>query len=471
MNKKLRMVNLFFLIGMILFFAVDICASTAEGSTVRSDNQDESIRQETISATANLSSMSRGESNTVIYFLLPCAVCIICSLLYNNYLNIRRNEELRRANEAKAEFLSRMSHEIRTPLSAIIGLNNITAENIDNPECVQEYVEKVGISAKYLLDLLNDILDMSEINKGRMELAQEIFDLNELVEVIEAIYNPIAKNTDVQLQIDVKEDAKVAILGDELRMKQVIINLVSNGIKYNKPGGKIWLTVEKSEHIEEKRARFRITVEDNGIGISQENMEKIFDLFEREKSSDINMINGTGLGLTISAEILKRMDSRLNVESTPDKGSKFWFDIVLEVSDMIAKKEEPEMKKYDFINKNFLIVEDNQINATILEYILKAQGAKVDWACDGKVGCEMFEQSSDGYYSAILMDIRMPVMDGYEATTTIREMKREDAKNIQILAVSANAYQEDVRKCMETGMNGHCAKPVNREQLLGQLSS
>ena len=379
------------------------------------------------------------------------------------------------ANTAKTDFLSRMSHEIRTPIGVIIGLNEKAEENIQDREIVRDCIKKIKISSKHLLELINDILDMTKISAGKMNLSMQPMKISQMVQVVTTVYQELAKANQLSFAVEVDERIHQVVIGDELRLKQVLINLISNSIKYNVPQGSIDFKVTKIADLSEKEVLIRFLVHDTGIGIAKENLISIFNPFEREQNSIKRMITGTGLGLTISNQIVQLMGSQLMVESKVGKGSTFWFDVKFEVKEEldtgVLQDQELEQIVPDYQGKHFLIVEDNPLNADIISYILDSTQASVDFAENGRQACELFEQSPEGYYDVIFMDIMMPVMNGYEATKYIRQCHREDAKKMIIIALSANAFKDDQEQSLAVGMDAHCVKPIDKRALFAVLNS
>lgn len=407
----------------------------------------------------------------VAVFLTVCLGCVVLLILYS--ANQKQNILLQKSNESKTNFLSMMSHEIRTPLSAIIGINKLIGKTTQE-ESIRKYSEKIQVSSDHLLQLINDILDMNKINEGKMELYPAPFSFGEILHTLKVVYAEAAAEKGMEFKLKIYDCEQDWYLGDALRIKQVLINLISNAMKYNRENGEIRLSVRKILQDSES-ASLKIGVSDTGIGIAQENLNKIFDAFEREKRIDVNEITGSGLGLSISSELVKMMGSRLKVESELGQGSHFYFTLRLPFT---GKKNEtggkavPAQPEEGFLKgKECLIVEDNDINAEIIRLLLESQGAGVTRAENGKRGTVLFEQSKVGFYCLILMDIRMPVMDGYEATKYIRNSGRADASQIPIIALSANAFEEDRRQSLEAGMNAHLSKPINTQELYKELHS
>lgn len=375
------------------------------------------------------------------------------------------------ASKAKSEFLSRMSHEIRTPMNAIIGMTNIALGFVDDNQNVKDCLEKIDTSTKYLLSLINDILDMSRIESGKMTVCKEAFQLDNLVKELETLIRPQTEEKKLKLEI-VKDFTNSNLIGDELRLNQVLINLTGNALKFTPIGGTITVKIEQISH-EEEAAAIRFAVKDTGIGINKENLSRIFQAFEQEETTTAHRYGGTGLGLAISSNLVRLMGGHLAVDSIEGKGSEFYFTIQFPLSKekVVANENAVEEKEnYDFSGKRVLLVEDNDLNLEIAETILDMVGCKVESAKNGQEAVDKFLETPVNYYDVILMDIRMPILDGFEATKIIRTAEKEDARTVPIIALSANAFDEDTKKSIDAGMNGHLAKPIDIKHLYKVLN-
>lgn len=375
------------------------------------------------------------------------------------------------ASHAKTSFLSHMSHEIRTPLNGIIGMIKIALEEETASQKVKDCLYKMNISSKHLLSLINDVLDMASIENGKMKLENTIIDTNLFYCEIYEIIKPHSEVKGVCYKQDISDKLEAYYLGDELRMKQVLMNLIYNAIKFTEKDGVVHLTAELVEK-KEKYSYIRYIIEDTGIGMSEEFLKVVFHPFECEKNS-ANM-EGTGLGLSITKHIIELMGGNIVIESELEKGTKVTIIIRLEnVSDDRIKntKEEKEevIEECDFEGYRILLVEDNEINREIEVFLLDKMNFTIDTAENGQEAVEMFLASEEGYYDVILMDIMMPIKDGLEATKEIREMKRKDALDVIIIAVSANAFNEDITKSFTSGMNAHISKPIEAKELYDKL--
>lgn len=372
------------------------------------------------------------------------------------------------ASKAKTEFLSRMSHEIRTPMNAIMGMTNIAQNVVGDEKQVADCLEKISTSTQYLLSLINDILDMSRIESGSMTVCQESFELDKLINEIVVLMSPQAENKNINLEVE-QSYSKVNLLGDELRLNQVLINIIGNALKFTPERGTITISVKQVAQ-EDDAITIRFSVSDTGIGISQENLIRIFNAFEQAESNTARRFGGTGLGLAISSNLVKLMGGQLDVKSEEDKGSEFYFTLVFPISAEKTVAEHHEITKknteeYNFEGKRLLVVEDNDLNAEIAQTLLDMVGIVAERAAEGLQAVQMFEQAPVGYYDGILMDIRMPVMDGLEATKRIRTLEKEDSRTIPIIAMTANAFDQDMKKSIDSGMNGHLTKPIDVNKL------
>ena len=381
-----------------------------------------------------------------------------------------------RANRAKSEFLSRMSHEIRTPMNAIIGMTTIAAAYIEDRQRVKDCLEKIGYSSKHLMTLINDILDMSRIEAGRVQLESKPFSLRQLAD---RLYDMFAKNLEARgVHYEVRfEDMTVDyVIGDELRISQAIINFLSNAVKFTSEG-EIIVTfrqmMRSAGHVD-----LMVRVHDTGIGMAPEFINRIFRPFEQESIETTKRYGGTGLGMAITDHIVRLMGGEIVVESEPGKGSDFSVYLHLpeaEAPEQTAKvkalsEDDAEEKMQDsFKGRHILLAEDNEINAMIAVEILQEMGAEVDVAENGEVAVERFSAQPAGHYDFILMDVQMPVMDGRTATRHIRALNREDAKTIPIFGLSADAFVEDERLSKESGMNSHFSKPVDFRRLQKEI--
>ena len=373
------------------------------------------------------------------------------------------------ASRAKTVFLSNMSHEIRTPMNAIVGFNNIALNDPSISPKVREYLTKSEASAEHLLQLINDILDMSRIESGKMVIKNEEFSFNDMIEYINSTFNAHCHDNELVYAYECNDQIDEYFIGDATKLRQVLINILGNAVKFTDKGGKVSLKVIKKSDNEEK-TEIQFEISDTGIGISKEFLPHIFESFSQENTSTTNKHGSSGIGLAITKNIVEMMGGTITVDSEKGVGTTFTIVVSLEKSHNDHTKEiDTEVNDIDFTGKHILIADDMEINAEILQIILEEKGIIVDVADNGKVAVEKFESSKPGYYSAIMMDVRMPVMDGFEATRTIRSMDRDDAKNIPIIALTANAFEEDIQKSLQSGLNAHLTKPIQVDVLFETL--
>ena len=381
----------------------------------------------------------------------------------------REEEYQQRVREARTnarnDFLANMSHDIRTPMNAIVGYTNIAKSNKHKPETVADALDKIGSSSHYLLSLINDILDISKIESGKMQISCGPCDLAELFRRIEDITALQAKKKSLVINYCHDNICHYQVITDELRIEQIIINIVSNAIKYTPPGKTVDLIAEEVPSPGGKN-KYRFIIRDTGIGIKEDYMPHIFESFTREERTTVNRIQGTGLGLAITAKIVEMMGGTISVKSKLGEGSEFTVELELEPLETDSQANADNSENIDLAGHRILLVEDNAINAEIARMILEQYGAEVQQAENGKIGLEALQEKGPGYYDAVLMDIQMPVMNGFEATKAIRALGGAYATALPIIAMSANAYDEDVRDCLAAGMNGHIAKPFNPDELM-----
>ena len=374
------------------------------------------------------------------------------------------------ANKAKTDFLSNMSHDIRTPMNAIIGIISLIRHNAGDKEKVIEYADKIAISSQHLLGIINDVLDMSKIEAGKTVFKYSDFSILDFMEELNTIFHSQA-NEKNQSFIITKENLKHEwVNGDKVHLMQIFSNLLSNAIKYTQEGGIIQFIAEERETNSSTYGKYHFIVSDNGMGMSADFKETIFDAFTRAESSVTNKIQGTGLGMAITKNLVESMGGTIEVESEPNRGSRFEVILNLKIVEnrVVSSTEQIEMHETDsdiLDGMRFLCAEDNELNAEILMELLKFEGAECTICENGKRILEAFEQSVPGEYDMILMDVQMPVMNGYEATEAIRRSSHEQAKTIPIIAMTANAFSEDMQHSLAAGMNAHISKPVDMKLL------
>ena len=370
-----------------------------------------------------------------------------------------------KSSMAKTEFLARMSHEIRTPLNAIIGLSHVSLHASEEGSKVYDASRDVITSAKHLTGILNDILDMTKLEDGTLGLIIAPFSFKEAMSEVVGMIKDSCTTKHLTLVDNVKELPTFAVNGDKMHLNQILLNLLSNAVKFSKPQDSINFRVDCEVNAEQKTVDARFTVIDEGIGIPKEQLEKIYDAFEQADPSISTDFGGVGLGLSISQELVNLMGGAIKVHSELDKGSTFTFALTFPLVEHFEDSDDTKISFANLEGKRIMIAEDVEINRMILQEFLAETKAMVEEAEDGRIAYEMFESSPLNYYDLILMDIRMPNMDGYESTEKIRALDRQDAKDIPIIAVTANAYKEDIDAAIKAGMNKFLAKPVNFEQL------
>ena len=404
--------------------------------------------------------------HTLSIFLICSIIVVLGTCLYSLRLYHRKAKQALIASEAKSSFLSRMSHEIRTPLNAIMGFCSMAIASSEMPE-IKEYLTHIDSSSQHLKQIVDDVLDISKIESGKVVLESFPADIFAEIDRISEIIRPQAENKQQTFIIDVGENVPRFVRYDIIHVRQVVVNLLSNAVKFTPEEGTVKLRVSVRT-IDEKRCNLLWAVEDTGIGISKEKQQTLFQPFEQADVSTTRIYGGTGLGLSISRNLVEMMGSRIQVESNVDIGSKFFFDLAMEVIDervfLEANHAEDSADSLSLAGKRILVVEDVETNQIIIQDILEGYGAQVKTVSDGLEGYN--EYISNPYvYSAILMDVQMPVLDGYEATEMIRSSDCENAAIIPIIAMTANVYKEDIEKAEKCGMNAHIGKPFDLKQI------
>ena len=378
-----------------------------------------------------------------------------------------------KANQAKTAFLSNVSHEIRTPMNAIIGLNNIAMNDPSASGKVKEYLKKIGDSSQHLLGIINDILDMNRIESGRMIIKKEEFCLRTAIEQVNTMIGGQCREKGLEYDCTVSADLDDYYIGDEMKLKQVIINILGNSVKFTPEGGTVKFEIKESARYG-RMTTLKMIFSDTGIGMSEEFLPHIFDAFSQEEDSSVSVYGSTGLGMPITKSLVELMNGNIEVKSRKGEGTIFTVSVTLERSD--RKGDEPDKtgtasKPAAHKVRRVLLAEDVAINAEIMITMLESRNIKADLAENGKVAVESFAAHESGYYDAILMDMRMPEMDGLEATKAIRALEREDAATIPIIALTANAFDEDVQRSLQAGLNAHLSKPVEPDLLFEKLES
>ena len=431
---------------------------------------------------------------TLVY-AASCAVIAMLLYLFFRYLKLFRGqvselkrvngemdaarrsaEEARReaeqANLAKQEFLSSMSHDIRTPMNAIVGMTSLALDNTDNPEQVRDYLGKIALSSKHLLGLINDVLDISKIESGKMTLNMETVSLREVMDSIVNIMQPQVKEKKQRFNAAAYEILAEDVRCDGVRLNQVLLNLLGNSVKFTPEQGAVELTVYQEALPEDaSRVRTHFLVRDTGIGMSKEYQQVIFESFSREDNTRVRKTEGSGLGMAITKYIVDAMGGTISVHSEQGRGSEFHVVFDLERAAAPAAQAADGGERtggVDLKGKRILLAEDNELNWEVARELLSILELELDWAENGEICAEKFRKSPVGYYDAILMDVRMPVMDGYEATAAIRGLERGDAA-VPIIAMTADAFSEDIQRCLACGMNDHLAKPIDIETVARKL--
>ena len=381
-------------------------------------------------------------------------------------------EEADAANKAKSAFLLSMSHDIRTPMNAIIGFTNIALHQ-NKVSDIHDSLEKVQQSSNHLLSLLNDVLDFSRIESGKVTISPEPVDITQLTDNVQAIMNGLLYNRDLKFEVHRENLKNPYVLADVLRIREVLVNLLGNAVKFTKDGGEITLDISSYPGADEKHIITRYVVRDNGIGMSEEFKKKLFDPFSQEDYANARTLyKGTGLGMAITKKYVDMMGGSIAVESKKGAGSTFTVEIPLELPEQVIPSEQKQHLHRDLTGIHVLMAEDNDLNAELATMILEDAGMTVTRASDGKEVVDLFKNHPRGTYDLILMDIMMPNMDGHQAAKTIRALgiERSDAVTIPIIALSANAFIDDIQESLDSGMNDHISKPINTEELIDTIT-
>ena len=376
-------------------------------------------------------------------------------------------EQAKKASEAKTRFLFNMSHDIRTPMNAIIGFSDLLEKNLKNEEKVREYLKKIKSSGNFLMTIINQVLEMARIESGTAILKTEAANLSELFYSVNTVLESDIQMKGIHCSIDTNVQHKYAVC-DKTKLQEIYLNIMSNAIKYTPDGHAIHVTINETV-FDDKKARYVFVCEDTGIGMNPEYLPHIFDEFSREHTTTENKVSGTGLGLSIVKSFVELMNGRIHVESELGKGTKFTVEIPLELAseEDVCKKELPEQafRTDKNIGKRILLAEDNELNAEIAMELLKEEGFLIDWVKDGQECFDKLEESDDGYYDLILMDIQMPILNGYNTAAKIRQMENQKKAATPIVAMTANSFDEDIEMTKKAGMNGFIAKPLDSEKM------
>ena len=381
-------------------------------------------------------------------------------------------EEADAANRAKSAFLLSMSHDIRTPMNAIIGFTNIALHQ-NTVSDIHTSLEKVQQSSNHLLSLLNDVLDFTRIESGKVTISPQPVDITQLTDNVQAIMNGLLYNRDLKFEVHREIPKNLYVLADVVRIREVLVNLLGNAVKFTKDGGKITLDISSSPGADEKHIITRYVVRDNGIGMSEEFQKKLFDPFSQEDVANARtQYKGTGLGMAITKKYVDMMGGSIAVESKKGVGSTFTVEIPMELPEQVIQSEQKQHLHRDLTGIHVLMAEDNDLNAELATIILEDAGMTVTRASDGKEVVDLFKNHPRGTYDLILMDIMMPNMDGHQAAKAIRDLgiERPDAVTIPIIALSANAFVDDIQASLNSGMNDHISKPINMEELIDTIT-
>jgi signal transduction histidine kinase/CheY-like chemotaxis protein len=419
-----------------------------------------------------------------LVFLVAVSIAVLATAICYLMLHRKQREKLyteeirksaekaRKANEAKTRFLFNMSHDIRTPMNAIVGFSGLLEKSLHDEKKSLGYIKKIRVSSDILLTIINQVLEMARIESGKITLNPESVNIREMVDAMNTVFESslTKKSLEYQCSLNVVHDQ---ILCDKTKMEEIILNVVSNSIKYTNPHGKITVSIDELDSEDEKNADYKVVVEDNGIGMSQDYLPHIFEEFSREHTSTETRVAGTGLGLPIVKSLVDRMGGTIEVESEEGKGTRFImkFSFPVSLENQVREKEKQNIPDITekLEGKRILLAEDNELNAEIAETVLEETGIKVKHVEDGIQCIEELKKMPEKYYDVILMDVQMPNMDGYTATQRIRDLDDSRAE-IPIIAMTANAYDEDRRKAQEAGMDGFLAKPLDVDEMMRLLA-
>ena len=424
-----------------------------------------------------LNDVSGNAFGRIVLYIALIAVLLGVSIIYVSIASYRNrlsaesikeikelNNQLEGATKAKSDFLSNMSHDIRTPINGIMGMTTIAKGVEGNPAKTNECLDKIEGASYHLLSLINDVLDMTRIERGKTEIAEKPIDIRAVCDNCSSIIRGQMQGRDINFTTEVSGE-HTRVIGDDLHLRQIFINILGNAVKFTKDGGSIKFGCAETEFTGET-VTFAFTVEDTGIGMKKEFLLKIFDAFSQDDAGARSEYKGTGLGMTITRQLTELMGGKIEVESEFGKGSKFTVTIPFAVNTAEDVSENTIVYDADIKGVNILLVEDNELNMEIATELLEGAGANITAACDGMKAVECFSESNPHAFDVILMDIMMPVMNGLEAARAIRALNRSDAKTIPILAMTANAFENDIRNTMEAGMNAHLSKPINIDDVV-----
>lgn len=388
--------------------------------------------------------------------------------------------KIKEISQSKSRFLSNMSHDLRTPISSMMGYINLANMHLDNRELVEDYLKKISTNCDQLLGIIDDVLSISQIESGRVTVDEQKFSINEVVDEIVSLITPLANKKEQELIVE-KSYENDEVLMDKIKVEKILINVLNNAIKYTHRCGKIIFRILAKGDVADGNLGYRFEIEDNGVGIDKSFLERIFEPFERENDREIAQIQGTGLGLSITKEIIKVLDGKIDIQSVKYEGTKVVIDLSFKPfrQDILARYEDFNIRNLrraedianqrTFNKKRFLIVDDNEANLEILSTFLQDLGATIDIATNGMDAIKIISDSDIYQYNAVLMDIKMPILDGDEATKEIRKLDNRTIASIPIIGISANVYPKDKERAMDAGMDAYIVKPVNVDELLRVL--
>ena len=429
----------------------------------------------------SLNQLSRGSFGNIILYITIIVVLLGFAIIMVVISSLRRRDSesqlvqteklamaLTEASRAKSDFLSNMSHDIRTPINGIMGMTAIALGAAENPRRMKDCLEKIDVASHHLLSLVNDVLDMSRIERGKTVIAAQPMNVRMVCDNCSSIIRGQLSDRDIDFVLDVRAE-HAAVLSDELHLRQIFINILGNAVKFTPDGGRIWFRC-REKSIDGDRVNYCFEIQDTGIGMSPEFQEHIFESFTQEEHSERTKYKGTGLGMAITKQLVELMGGSIEVESKVGEGSTFRVSLQFEIDPLGKQRTGKEQVSGNISGLSILLVEDNDLNQEIATELLQHAGARVEVASDGQEAVDKFSSQPAGTYDIILMDIMMPHMNGLDATRAIRALDRPDAATIPVVAMTANAFDEDVRATQEAGMNAHLSKPIDMEEVIRTVS-
>ena len=416
--------------------------------------------------------------NMVLFFFMTMIVMLILFMVFRLILGRERETEWKkleaeRSTRAKSTFLSNMSHDIRTPMNAIIGYTMLARKEENLSPKTAEYLTKIETSSQHLLALINDVLDMSRIESGKIEMEPKKTNLVKTMNEVHEMFLTQMETKGLHYTVSAVDITNKTVMCDVSRLNRILLNLISNAYKFTPQGGNIGVTLRQTG-ADAETGFYELRVKDTGMGMSREFAARVFEAYERERTTAVDNIQGTGLGMAITKSLVNLMGGTIAVETEQGKGTEFIIRVGFPLAEEEPEAETEEESKVvkqqaDFRNKRLLLVDDNVINREIAQMILMELGFKVETAEDGKIALDKVAASAPGYYNGVLMDIQMPVMNGYESTKAIRALPDPELSRIPIIAMTANAFAEDIQHVLDVGMNGHIAKPINIPDMVATL--